>query len=477
MKFSRDDYKSFLPRKYLTLTTRSRFEVEMINENLIITTPLNKFEIAIEKLEIIADIILFNKSLSAPFHWEDILDNKIHFYYLRVIAVELLYRKNRDLISFLSKRHIEDCINPSIINEDEEVLKPIIEMEQLFRKVTNQEQDAMSLMYNLNKETLHYEIISVFFATNREQTSDNKYFSSKNAYTITTGKLNISIPVLAHRPGKVETNSILGFRFFKEDPRKHFIIHEMEKLNNEKLIDSINKSEGSNKLIIFVHGFNVSFKDAAFKAAQIKYDLEIKHPMLLLSWPSYGSVKMYTHDVRATVSSAGILRNFITNLDSSSLDCEEIIFIAHSMGTFCLSQIIKGVSKNFKKLSRVVLAAADLPRIDFENDFATEYLNAFDGVALYVHSNDWALGISKKINSYELVGDSSNNVFTYNGIDTIETSNVSHDFFSLNHSYIFENGNLLEDMKKFLVSAIKPKNRGLKKINIINSLGYWELNP
>ena len=40
--------------------------------------------------------------------------------------------------------------------------------------------------------------------------------------------------------------------------------------------------------LIFVHGFNVSFDNALFRAAQIAYDLNFDGPGVSFSWPSRG---------------------------------------------------------------------------------------------------------------------------------------------------------------------------------------------
>ena len=41
--------------------------------------------------------------------------------------------------------------------------------------------------------------------------------------------------------------------------------------------------------LIFVHGYNVSFQEAALRAAQIGFDLSVKGAMAFFGWPSQGS--------------------------------------------------------------------------------------------------------------------------------------------------------------------------------------------
>ena len=48
--------------------------------------------------------------------------------------------------------------------------------------------------------------------------------------------------------------------------------------------------------LFFLHGFNVSFEDAAIRAAQIGCDLKVPGATAFFSWPSRGSVAAYPAD-------------------------------------------------------------------------------------------------------------------------------------------------------------------------------------
>ena len=47
---------------------------------------------------------------------------------------------------------------------------------------------------------------------------------------------------------------------------------------------------------MFIHGFNVSFADAAIRAAQLSCDLSIAGVMAFYSWPSQGTLAGYAAD-------------------------------------------------------------------------------------------------------------------------------------------------------------------------------------
>jgi esterase/lipase superfamily enzyme len=63
--------------------------------------------------------------------------------------------------------------------------------------------------------------------------------------------------------------------------------------------------------LIFVHGYNVSFQEAALRAAQIGFDLSVKGAMAFFSWPSQGATAHYSAD-EATIeaSERGCNRRF-----------------------------------------------------------------------------------------------------------------------------------------------------------------------
>ena len=63
--------------------------------------------------------------------------------------------------------------------------------------------------------------------------------------------------------------------------------------------------------LIFIHVFNVSFNDAALRAAQIGFDLGMQGAMAFFSWPSKGTLKGYAADEATIGVSETAITNFI----------------------------------------------------------------------------------------------------------------------------------------------------------------------
>ena len=60
---------------------------------------------------------------------------------------------------------------------------------------------------------------------------------------------------------------------------------------------------GERNCFVLIHGFNVSFAEAAIRAAQLGYDLKVPGEMAFFSWPSRGGVLDYSAD-EATITAS-----------------------------------------------------------------------------------------------------------------------------------------------------------------------------
>jgi esterase/lipase superfamily enzyme len=83
--------------------------------------------------------------------------------------------------------------------------------------------------------------------------------------------------------------------------------------------------------LVLIHGYNVSFREAALQAAQIGFDLRVDGVMALFSWPSKGDLIPYTADESSIELVEKHFVSFIEML-SSIHELESIDILAHSMG-------------------------------------------------------------------------------------------------------------------------------------------------
>ena len=81
----------------------------------------------------------------------------------------------------------------------------------------------------------------------------------------------ISVPK-SHVIGNVERpkSTFFGLITATETDEHDFRIQKLASLSRAQFVEGLN--EDNNSILLFVHGYNVTFADAAFKAAQIAYD-------------------------------------------------------------------------------------------------------------------------------------------------------------------------------------------------------------
>jgi esterase/lipase superfamily enzyme len=116
----------------------------------------------------------------------------------------------------------------------------------------------------------------------------------------------VSVP-RSHVLGRVERPR---FRYFKwqyepEKDEDHFRIKSLSSLARAEFVDRLRSD--ANSVLLFVHGYDVTFQDAVFKAAQIAYDANFGGSVLVFSWPSAGELLKYDYDRESAEFSGGDL--------------------------------------------------------------------------------------------------------------------------------------------------------------------------
>lgn len=225
--------------------------------------------------------------------------------------------------------------------------------------------------------------------------------------------------------------------------------------------------------LVFIHGFNVSFEDAALRAAQIGVDLQFPGIMGFYSWPSRGKLVSYPADEATIEASEKYIAEFLLNLAQKS-GAEKIHIIAHSMGNRgllramqrILAQVQAGSEISF---GQIFLAAPDVDP-DIFQELAVAYQNLAERTTLYISAKDKALATSGIIHDYPRAGFSPP-ITVVDGIDTVEVSNI--DLTLLGHGYFADARNVLHDMHQLLIHNDDPEQRfGLRRKQE-NGQNYW----
>lgn len=171
------------------------------------------------------------------------------------------------------------------------------------------------------------------FTTDRNDTRNsdlNERFGGKRS-EVQYGRIVVSI-FYTHTLGEIERPSYWRLEF-SEDPSKHMMMQSLRKQNKENFFKQMKERIAKNgkSTFLFVHGYNVSFSDAAFRTAQITFDLRFSGEAVFYSWPSQASTTSYTIDEAniewATYNMKNFLKDYLTKTEAKNM-----YLMAHSIG-------------------------------------------------------------------------------------------------------------------------------------------------
>jgi esterase/lipase superfamily enzyme len=314
---------------------------------------------------------------------------------------------------------------------------------------------------NLPLADLNATRVRVFYATDRKELRANnleiRYGWQKSPHgQIHYGECEVSIPKI-HKLGKLESPSILKFEF-RPDPKKHVLLAKLESFEEQEFLNrvasSIAKSD-SRDAFIFIHGYNVSFEDAARRTGQIAFDLNFIGAPIFYSWPSGGRITRYFEDEAKIIWSTPHFEHFLSLLAHYS-GAARIYVIAHSMGSRAVCDALKTLSIDPAcrfRLTHLILAAPDIDADTFrELSDAVKKLSRW--ITLYESTNDKALKASKEIHGDPRAGEP---LLIVPGLDAVDASAIDTDF--LGHSYFSDSWPLLSDIHSILSKDEPPAKR------------------
>jgi len=311
-----------------------------------------------------------------------------------------------------------------------------------------------------------YTTVRVFYATDRAAAADFDAAPMAGRYGGQRGVMNygqawVSIPA-GHVAGELESPSWLRLEF-REDPSKHVVLMALERQAREPFLRALRErvaaSEGSNAFL-FVHGYNVSFVDAARRTAQMSHDLAFDGAPVFFSWPSQAALAGYTVDASNIEWSTAHIKRFLVDFAEHS-EARNLYLIAHSMGNRGLTRAVQQLMAERPDLRgrfrEIILAAPDVDAAVFKRELVPALRQAGQRVTLYASSNDLALRASKEVNGYARAGDSGDGLVVMRGLETIDASGVDESVLA--HSYFVESAPVVQDILRLLREGLPADRR------------------
>ncbi|MFT4438840.1 alpha/beta hydrolase [Caballeronia sp. 15715] len=337
---------------------------------------------------------------------------------------------------------------------------------------------------NRSPDEQNATLVKVFYATDRRPTAESStddaaFDCGRGIGKLTYGEAEVSVPP-AHQMGWLERPSIFSFRSPDGESSRHFLVSSSRELSLgdwRQAVLSRQEFLGSEEILIFIHGFNVTFDDALMRTAQISKDLQYDGITACFSWGSEESVWGYAADADNAYASADAFATFIRHWKKYFPD-SGIHIIAHSMGNRVLFKALQSLSvADASQIQEVVMAAPDVDTGHFEAALVTLRKRA-KRYTLYASDADIALALSSLIRTkYARLGQGGNGIFVAEGVDTVDGSEAVTALVSiaLNHADLFEKERLLCDLHYVIRHRTPVELRyGLVKMPK-GGLHYWRL--
>lgn len=328
----------------------------------------------------------------------------------------------------------------------------------------------------------NFAVVRVLYGTDRASTASKSpaeiYGSLRGP--MAWGYCDVSIP-RDHRMGELEEPSVLKLEF-REDPEKHIILLYVAPTDRPTFLREASGAlaeDPRKEAFVFVHGYNVTFEDAARRTAQMKYDLGFRGAAFFFTWPSKATYQGYPADEAAIEWSTPDLLAFLKDV-AGETGAETVHVIAHSMGNrgaaAALAEIAQGTDPALKsKFREIVLTAPDIDRDVFVRDIAPRLGRLGGRITLYASSHDKALLASKEFHAYPRAGELSAGPLIVEGVDSIDASAVDTSF--LGHSYFAENASVLSDLYYVITPTPPIPTQNRFALEAIDSpIGrYWRI--
>jgi esterase/lipase superfamily enzyme len=319
---------------------------------------------------------------------------------------------------------------------------------------------------------------TVWYGTNRKPIDSKdpaKGYSSDRCDSTALGRCRVFVP-FSHKIGS--TGSGWWKRLVRGDDRLRLLEIQQQEISeywNSVRIHVTNVAQDDQKALIFIHGYNVSFENAALRAAQIGFDLSVKGAMAFFSWPSKGTLSGYLADGASIEASEEAIAQFLVDF-AGNCGAKSVHVVAHSMGNRGMLRAVDRIVQRAEHagaalFSQVILAAPDVDSDLFER-LCKAYQTIGKRTTLYVSSRDHAVEVSQWLYDFARAGFAPP-IFVAPGIDTVNVTNV--DLSLLGHGYIAQSRDVLQDMFRLLNDGAHPSKRfNLRQRHAEDGSAYWE---
>ena len=289
---------------------------------------------------------------------------------------------------------------------------------------------------------------AILFASDRAPESDFNF----------SGEMNISGTRMTY--GALCEDPLTGARPACQKPP--WLKEELPtRLEKKDFLDGIRAANSD--VVLFVHGFNISFNESIEVSLRMVQRTGILAIPVAYSWPSRARFSAYGADYDRNEWTIEHLQDFIQDVISALPEGKVLHVVAHSMGNRALLDALLRTHLPERRLGQLIMIAPD---VDSEI-FKDEVLRAgpFRRKTLYVSRHDLALRAAGWLRSgLPRAGDANEQYVVVKGLDTIDTSplkagKVGHSVYDYSQLVFDDIGAVLRDQqpaaRKLIACTVK----------------------
>ncbi|MFY0611864.1 MAG: alpha/beta hydrolase [Hyphomicrobiaceae bacterium] len=349
---------------------------------------------------------------------------------------------------------------------------------------------AMSAPPGAERRGANFTTVTVHFGTDRNdggtaaapnvRFGDDRFIAADGESPIQYGTCDVSIPI-AHKIGDLEDPD---WPWQSENPRDHVVLMRINDLDEEGFFDSLFSAVGpERRAFIFVHGFNVSFKDAARRTAQIVHDLRFDGAGILYSWPTEQmgwtnpDATAYTEAENNAIWSTFHFTDFLRDVIRRT-DAEKIHLVAHSMGNRLVTEALMDLRSQLHphertRIGQVILTAADIDAGTFRDHIAPRLAEIVPRVSLYASNKDQALSFSESVHRLPRIGRTHAALpMPIDVVEVVDATEAETDYFG--HDYYGTAEAIIADIY-LAVNGDHPASQRTATLHAIDG-SHWQVN-
>jgi esterase/lipase superfamily enzyme len=194
---------------------------------------------------------------------------------------------------------------------------------------------------------------TIFVATQQQVPTAEKLEYDDRVAQPQYARIDIAVPP-DHRVGRIENIY---------NPDRGFTMESYQPQNRDAFIAALDAGPGD-EILIYVHGYNTTTSEAAFRFAQMGHDFAFSNTKALFSWDSAGVPAGYVYDRDSVLFARDDFAAFLTAISHGS--DKSITIIAHSLGAHLAMETMRQLSfaENTRVLADIGTVILFSPDID-----------------------------------------------------------------------------------------------------------------